>query len=93
VKRLVLAVLLLAVPTTSARGLYRYVIVANVDEDKLVLADEYGQTHAVGAKVYCWEHQGFEADELVLSTENLDTCSSATLVNPRTRKTCEVWCW
>lgn len=68
-----------------------YVIVANINDDKLVLADRYGSKHVVEAKTYCLG-TGWEEGTIVLSTENLDICVSSTLISRTTGDTCDVWC-
>lgn len=76
--------------SASARGVYRYLIV-HTDESKLVLRNEY-DTYAISAKIYCWEHEGFSQGEVVLSTKNLDACTTTTLISA-SGNTCETWCW
>lgn len=87
---LLLALLLLASPAHAE--VYRYVVVANLDDDKLLLVDAYGENFIVEARVYCWEHRGFARGNILLSSENLDLCVSSTLISVKTGESCEVWC-
>jgi hypothetical protein len=92
--RLLSAALLLSAPLAAdARGLHAYGILANVDDSKLVLMDQYGGKVVVSAKTFCMDIYGFDEEDIVFSTENLLACGSATLISKRTHQTCAVWCW
>lgn len=86
-----LALFLFASPA-RAGDVLRYIVVYNVNDEKLILMDSYGEKYVVEAHIYCWEHQGFERGDIVLSTENLDICVSSTLISTESGETCEVWC-
>jgi len=87
---LLLALLLLASPAWA--DVYQYVVVRNIDDEKLVLMDLYGDVVVVEATLYCFEGFGFAEGDMVLSTENLSICAMATLISPSSRQTCDVWC-
>ena len=63
-----------------------YIIEASANDDTFVINGE-----AFEAKTYCF---GFERGDRVrfLSGSPLGTCVSATILNVRSGKTCEVWC-
>lgn len=86
---LLLGLLLLLGGTVWARSLSTYVVLANIDDEKLVLMDASRNKFIVEAKTYCFN---FEEGTIVYSTEPLDICVSSTLINKNTRQTCDIWC-
>lgn len=85
--------LLLSGNVAQAGSVTAYVILANVNDDKLVLEDSYGQRHVISPKIFCFSWQGFDSGDIVYSTENLDACTSSTLISKRTHRTCDVYCF
>lgn len=91
-KKIILLCLLsifLLTKSVGARSVYYYVILANINDDKLVLSDIDGTKVFVEAKSYCF---GFDEDVTVISTNDLSSCTTSVLIQPRSGKTCEVWC-
>jgi len=86
---LCLLAILLSTKIVDARSVYYYVILANVNDDKFILVDAYGEKVFVEAKSYCFD---FDEEEAVLSTNDLSSCLTSVLIEPRSGKTCEVWC-
>lgn len=87
-----LILLLLAVFPVNAASSYQYTVVANVDDEKLVLIDSFGETHVVEAQAYCYSALGFDEGDTVLAVDSLNACAMTTLISLSQRQTCKVWC-
>ena len=90
-KKLIASALLMLPLVAGAFGAQYYAVIANVNDEKLVLVDRWGSKFIVSAKIYCWESQ-FPRGAVILSTNDLSICVQSTLVNTATGNTCEVWC-
>lgn len=64
---------------------------ANIDDEKLVLVGGSGAKYVVEAQTYCLGF-GWEPGSLVLSTEDLDFCTTSMLISKASKNTCAVWC-
>lgn len=73
----------------SARSFYVYTLLISVNDEKFILIDRYGEKLFSEAKSYCFH---MNEGDTILSTDSLDSCVSATLINIRNNEVCEVWC-
>lgn len=89
---LTLLVLFGFTPSAAAADVYPYIVLANIDDDKIILVDVLGEKYVVEALSYCFDFQGFDEDDIVYSTENLYACAVSTLISRTTGETCEVFC-
>lgn len=84
--------LFLGTPAVEARSTHLYAVAANMNDDKLLLVDQYQQTYVVEAMTYCFDYQGFDRGDVIISTKDLGACATSTLISRRTGESCEVFC-
>lgn len=90
-KRLVALLSALTFAQPAHAEVYRYVVIANINNSKLLIQGVY-EDFIVDARPYCWEAHGFGQGEVIFSSHNLRACVTATFISARTGNACEVWC-
>lgn len=79
----------LCVIPANASSVYRYRILKIVNDETIIFGGLYGNAVTVKAKTYCY---GFYDGDSIISTKDLSSCTSATLIKESSGRICEVWC-